>query len=182
MNLLGHLLTLHTPLLVKEQILTELTAGTAVAFGSPVPSLDGSTYLERLEQYARYTRDQAERAVREGRDLVALQTRLREQAFALGERLRTRLGIDGQSEAMTIVPTLYRAIGIDLQSTPCGEITIDRCFFSAFYTPEVCHLISALDEGVIAGLAGSGHLHFSQRLTEGFPCCKARFTHQEERS
>ena len=35
--------------------------------------------------------------------------------------------------------------------------------------------MSAMDRGLLAGLAGGGELAFSQRITEGHPCCRARF-------
>ena len=35
--------------------------------------------------------------------------------------------------------------------------------------------MSAMDRGLLAGLAGGGDLIFSQRITEGYTCCRARF-------
>jgi hypothetical protein len=177
-NLLARLLDLHTPGLVKEWVLEELFAATAAGFGCAAPAADGLPYDERLAAYARFTRDEAERAIREGRDLADIQLRLRREAFALGRRLRDILGVEGP-EALAVARTLYRAIGIDFRGTPAGEVTVRRCFFRDFYTPDVCRLISALDEGVLAGLAGGGRLVFSQRLTEGYDCCRARFTAEE---
>ena len=56
---------------------------------------------------------------------------------------------------------------------PGETVTIRRCFFAAHYPPEVCRFMSAMDEGIVAGLCG-GRLVFSQRLTEGADCCRAR--------
>jgi hypothetical protein len=70
---------------------------------------------------------------------------------------------------------IYRQLGIDFRGSPDGEIVIRRCFFAAVYTPRVCALVSALDRGLLAGLAGGGELRFGQRLTEGACCCRARF-------
>ena len=179
MNLLARLLDLHTPGLVKERVLEELFAATAAGFGCAAPAVTGLPYDERLAAYARFTRDEAERAIREGRDLADIQTGLRREAFALGRRLRDILGVEGPDEALAIARPLYRAIGIDFRGTPAGEVTVRRCFFRDFYTPDVCRLISALDEGVLAGLAGGGRLVFSQRLTEGYDYCRARFTAEE---
>ena len=139
---------------------------------------DGASGNERLAAYARFTRREAERALHDGRDLDELQAHLRAEAFALGERMRRLLGVDGVEETMTAARTLYRMIDIDLSGTPQGEITVRRCFFSDYYTPEVCRLISAIDEGVLAGLAGGGHLAFSQRITEGADRCLACFTQE----
>ena len=70
---------------------------------------------------------------------------------------------------------LYEMLGIEFLDTGQGTITIPKCFFSQYYTDQICQLISALDEGVLAGLSGGGRLDFSQRLTEGNDCCKAQF-------
>jgi hypothetical protein len=179
MNLLARLLDLHTPDLVKERILDELFAATAAGFGRAAPATTGLPYDERLAAYARFTRDEAEQAIREGRDLVEVQNRLRREAFALGQRLRDIFSVAGPDEALVVARPLYRAIGIDFRGTPAGEVTVSRCFFRDFYTPEICRLISVLDEGVLAGLAGGGQLVFSQRLTEGYGCCRARFIAEE---
>jgi hypothetical protein len=57
-----------------------------------------------------------------------------------------------------------------------GDIVVRRCSFSRRYSAEVCRLMSRLDAGVLAGLAGGGELAFSERLTEGSDRCRARFT------
>jgi choline dehydrogenase-like flavoprotein len=77
---------------------------------------------------------------------------------------------------------LYRGLGIDLKGSADGQIIIRRCFFARFYTPRVCALVSALDQGLMAGLAGGGELDFTQRLTEGACCCRARFERSGTRS
>jgi hypothetical protein len=179
MNLLARLLDLHIPGLVKGRILDELFAATAAGFGCEAPVTAGLPYDERLAAYARFTRAAAQRAIRERRDLADVQVRLRREAFALGERLRGILGVEGTEEALTVARPLYRTIGIDFRGTPDGEVTVRRCFFRDFYTPEICRLISALDEGVLAGLAGGGRLVFFHRLTEGHDCCRASFTAEE---
>ncbi len=179
MNIVATLLALHTPRLVRDRVLDELAAATAAGFGSDVPALDGASRNDRLAAYARFTRREAERAFREGRDLDELQTRLRGEAFALGERMRRLLGVEGVADTMAAARTLYRMIDIDFSGTPRGEITVRRCFFRDYYTPEVCRLISAIDEGVLAGLSGGGHLEFSQRLTEGADRCLACFTQEK---
>jgi hypothetical protein len=68
----------------------------------------------------------------------------------------------------------YRAIGIDFEGDTCGGITINRCFFSQAYTPTVCQVMSALDAGLLAGLSGGSRLVFTERITEGYPWCRAR--------
>lgn len=179
MNLVATLLALHTPGFVRERVLDELATATAAGFGCDAPVLDGASGGERLAAYARFTRREAERAFHDGRDLDVLRARLRAEALALGQRMRRLLGVKGVAETMAAARTLYRMIDIDLSGTPQGDITVRRCFFSDYYTPDVCRLISAIDEGVLAGLAGGGTLEFGQRITEGHDRCLARFTQEE---
>ena len=77
---------------------------------------------------------------------------------------------------------LYRVLGIAFQGTADGAITIRRCAFSDVYSGPVCRLISALDRGVLAGLAGGGQLTFQTRLTEGAAVCRACFDWEGERT
>jgi hypothetical protein len=174
MNLLVKLLELHTPGIVKERALRALFEGTAAAFRCPPPPREGRTYEERLAAYARFTAEQAERAIQAGDDLEGLRDRLFQQASSLGRRLRGALGIADNRDVLDLGRVLYRAIGIDLRGDAGGEVTIGRCFFSDHYTSGVCRVVSALDDGLFAGLSGGGRLVFRQRITEGYDCCKAR--------
>lgn len=174
MNLLVRLLCWYTPGLVKRWALEELFRSTAEAFGCERPH-GGRSFDERLRAYAQFTALEAERALERGDDLDVLEARLWRNAQRLGERLRTSFHLARAEDAMALARVLYGIIGIDFQSDTRGDITIKRCFFSGFYSPQVCHLVSALDEGLLAGLAGGGRLSFSARITEGAPCCRARF-------
>jgi hypothetical protein len=179
MNILIRLLDLHTPDLVKHRVLDALFDATATGFGCDTPRTEGRPYPERLAAYARFTRAQADRAIDEGCDLDELRARLRRVAFLWGRRLRRILGVNGTAAAMATARPLYRTLGIDFHGTADGDITIRGCFFCDVYTARVCHLISAIDEGVLAGLAGDGRLVFSQRITEGAGMCRARFIPME---
>jgi hypothetical protein len=75
---------------------------------------------------------------------------------------------------MAISRRLYGLLHIDFQGDFSGNITIKKCYFSSYYSKEICQLISALDEGIAAGLSGGGKLSFFQRITEGQPCCQGR--------
>jgi hypothetical protein len=77
---------------------------------------------------------------------------------------------------MDIGRVLYRILDIDLQGDARGEVVISRCYFSRFYSAEVCRLMSAMDRGLFAGLSNGGELTFSSRITQGQPCCRAHFT------
>ncbi len=190
---------LHVPRRARQQALEELFARTAAAFGSLVPAPRGRGPEARLAEYARFTRERAEEALacrgdgRAGKSgaaaggaavegaaqcpagLAALQGRLHRAARGLGGRLRLRLRVRTTEEALAAARVIYRQLGIDFRGSPDGQIVIRRCFFAALYTPRVCALVSALDRGLLDGLAGGGELCFEQRLTEGACCCRAHF-------
>lgn len=175
MNLLVRLLGWYTPGPVKRWALEALFRGTAEVFGREVPH-DGASFDERLRAYAQFTTLEAGRALERGDDLDALEGRLWRNAHQLGERLRRFLRLAGTEDALALARVLYGFIGIDFRAEARGEITIERCFFSNFYSPPICRLVSALDEGLLAGLGGGGRLEWSARITEGAPRCKANFT------
>lgn len=175
MSLQLKLLQLYTPGFLKQQALGELYGATADAFGCPMPSLEKLPFGERLKSYASFTAAQAERAIESGQSLGPLQARLRQNAYRLGQRLRERFGLRQPQEIMALARVLYGIIGIDFVGSPEGEIVIRHCYFGQFYSPRVCQLISALDEGLLAGLAGGGKLIFSERITAGATACKACF-------
>jgi hypothetical protein len=147
----------------------------ALSVGTPRPL----RYRQLLEGYARFTREAAVRALERGENIPALQARLREQARSLGARMRRRLRLRSRVQAMAAARALYNFINIDFQADPDGEILVHRCFFRHYYSGPVCRLISALDEGLLAGLSGAvdgqGTLRFRERLTEGAECCRADF-------
>jgi hypothetical protein len=181
-NLLAHLLRLHVPSPLKQEVLAALFEATAAAFAEPIPDLDGLPFEERLTRYAEFTHDAVMRAIADGRDLPAIERRLHAGAYGLGRRLRRLLGVDqtDTAQVMAVGRTLYGVIGIDLRGTSDGEVTVGNCYFSRFYAPETCRVISALDAGLFAGLSDGGQLVFSQRITEGHPCCRARLFARED--
>jgi hypothetical protein len=160
------------PPALKRRKLAELAALTARALGVEPPALVGG-WRARLAAYGRFTRDAAGRACRAGGE--AARVALLAEGRAFGEGLRRELGVTSVAEALRAARVLYRSLGIDLRADAAGGIRVRRCLFAGYYTPEVCRLISALDSGVFAGLAGGGSLAFEQRLTEGAPACIARF-------
>jgi hypothetical protein len=182
---------LYIPRRSRKQALEELFARTAAAFGSPVPPPLGRGPDARLAEYARFTRERAEEALDrcEGDGVsksgaaagsdpasrAALERRLFRAARGLGGRFRLQLGVRSLAEALAAARVLYRGLGIDFRGSADGQIVIRRCAFAAVYTPSVCALVSALDQGLLAGLASGGELRFGQRLTEGACCCRAHF-------
>jgi hypothetical protein len=163
----------HVPAVARRAALRALFATTAAGFGRPVPPLDGLDADALLRRYARFTSEQAEAALRDRRDLPALQDRLERGTRALGTRLRAGLRLRTTEDAMAAARVVYGLLDIDLHGSG-REITVRRCPFSEVYSAEVCRLVSALDAGLLAGLSGGDRLEFTQRMTEGAPCCLAR--------
>ena len=82
--------------------------------------------------------------------------------------------VETMEEVMALGQILYRAIGVEIQGDAQGSVTVQHCYFSRFYSGQVCDLISALDDGVFSGLSGGGRLVFSERITEGRDFCRAK--------
>jgi hypothetical protein len=182
MNLRLLALKIHIPRFVKKKKLDELFQLTALAFGCEVPKRRGRSFNERLESYALFTRGEAEKCLLEGENLPEVQTRLFQNASQLGRKIRKMFCLRSPDDIMEMSRILYRILGIDFEGRACGDVTIHRCFFSNYYTPRICRLISSLDEGLAAGLSEGGRLSFTQRITENHDCCKARLILSEKKS
>ena len=102
--------------------------------------------------------------------------RLYAEAYRTGSLVRRVTGFRYSWDISALVFYLYRNIGIGMEGHIPGEVTVRRCRFSGFYTPEECRVMSAVDSGIIAGIAGGGRLEFTERLTQGDGCCRAVFT------
>ncbi len=176
MSLLVSALQIYTPDFVKKRALTQLFNSTAAAFEAEVPPLAGLDSGECLAQYARFTQTLAEQRLREGREVEAVGQRLYRNAVEMGRLHSKWLRLGTVQDVMAIGRVLYRILAIDLQGDSRGEVVINRCYFSRFYSGEVCRLMSAMDRGLFAGLSSGGELTFSSRITEGQPCCRAHFS------
>jgi len=170
------IMQLYVPEFIKQKKLDELFRLTAAAFRSQPPELGGFSFSERLAEYALFTREQAERCLQDGYSLAEVKCRLYQNAFAFGQDLRRSLRITTREEAAMALKLMYRLIGIDFRCDRQGKFIIRQCFFSRYYSAAVCRLISALDEGLAAGLAGGGRLCFEQRLTDGGSCCQGNWS------
>ena len=101
--------------------------------------------------------------------------RIYREAYRTGEQVRRLTGFTEKEDLERLVFYLYRNIGILMDGRLPGEVTVSSCFFSRFYTPEQCALMSYMDSGIIAGILGGGKLEFTERITEGCGGCKAFF-------
>lgn len=179
-----------TPEYIKNKNLDALFRLTADAFQSEIPELRGLTFSERLARYARFTKEQAEALLYcEGSDeeranrIGTIEGKMYDGSFLLGKDIRKRLRINTWEQAVEALAMIYRIIGVDFHYegqnafSPDGQsvFTIKACYFSEYYSAEVCELISSLDEGLAAGLSEGGRLRFTQRMTEDCSCCKGYF-------
>jgi hypothetical protein len=179
MNLLLRMAGWRIPAIIKKRELDKLVHLTSSAFGVEAPPMGGLSYDERLAGYARFTRTAVDRSIARGGNPRDIQDRLFQGAFAYGKRWRKRFGVSNRAEIMKAGRILYRAIGIDFRGTDGGSIEIKQCFFSGYYSPATCGVISSLDAGIMAGLSGGETLSFSRRITEGSEVCRARLGSKE---
>jgi hypothetical protein len=161
---------------LRRRGLAELARRTARAFEADAPDLAGLPHGEGLGRYARFTRDQADRVAASPEAAARARARLRREAREMGGALRRLLGVSSRAEAMRAARILYRTLGMDLAATPDGAITVRACSFSATYSCRTCEFMTAMDEGLFAGLAGEGRLAFTARLTQGAERCLAVFS------
>ena len=179
------------PEYIKNKKLNDLFRITADAFQCGVPDLKGLSFAERLHEYAVFTKEQAEAYLHSGDSpderksrINAAEEKLYRNSFLLGQELRKSLRVRTEEQAIEALELIYRIIAIDFHigraaGTENGrpnEFTVRECYFSSYYSAEVCGLISSLDQGLAAGLTGGGRLAFKERITEGCGCCKGVFT------
>lgn len=160
------LLGLWTPRRLQSWGLERLFLIAATAFRVPVPAPQG----ERLAQFAAFTREHAERALREGNPKA--ERLLYSGAHAFGCELRRRAAANSARAGLRLARIAYRSLGIDFCARG-NAFVISRCSFARWYSAPVCEFMSALDRGLIAGLTGS-RMVFSERITEGCEACRGR--------
>lgn len=179
MKLLLTLSQFYIPTWIKKQYLQQLFDLTASAFQDQAPQIKTLSYKQGLLQFANYSKTQTENSIRLKRDLELIKNRLYKNAFQLGLNIRKRFKIKTAQEIIILSKVIYRVLGTDFDVDLHGEVLIKKCYFSQFYSQEVCEIISSIDEGVAAGLSGGGKLSFVQRMTEGKDCCRAYFDLKE---
>ncbi|MCD8074610.1 MAG: hypothetical protein LUF27_06180 [Lachnospiraceae bacterium] len=146
---------------------------TARIFGVDAPRTAGMSASELLRTYAQFTADESRNAMDSGQDLVQLHQKLYNMAYHLGSSLRRWMRPHDDQECLAILTLLYKNIEILINERDPGEFYVRKCYFSAFYTPEVCRLISGIDQGIFAGIYQHGRLTFEDRITEGYNQCRA---------
>ncbi|MCX7787821.1 MAG: hypothetical protein N2442_09000 [Spirochaetes bacterium] len=165
----------YIPVCFKKRKLRELFELTADAFQCELPPLRSFGYEECLQEYARFSAINAGEVLTRPAEIESIKSRLYRNAFQMGESLRKSLGIKKMNDLLWVSKILYRILRIQCTTNQQGEWIIKKCFFSSYYSPGVCRILSSLDEGMAAGLSGGGRLTFHERITDGEPCCRATF-------
>lgn len=158
---------------LELQLLMDLTAA---AFAQRSLRVWTRPHREALAVYAACTRDwMTGTAIPPD----ALRSDMYRRSRRLGRLLRAFTFFLTDAGHARLVFALYKGIGIDLRGTLPGDIRVQSCFFSQYYTPGMCALISAMDDGMMSGIMGGGTLTFTQRITEGCGCCRACLTRSD---
>lgn len=178
MGLLLAISEMYVPRLFQKRKLEMLFSATADAFQVSRPATRGLAYDDCLRTYARFTEEQAS-ACMDRRDASSVQARLFCSARQIGREIRADFDIRTAREVMRVAAVIYKSLNIEFHGEPEGDIVIERCLFSQYYSSTVCRLISSLDEGLLAGLSNGGKLTFSKRITEGNESCRARLDTRE---
>lgn len=154
---------------IELQLLMNLTAR---AFQKSSRRLWTHSNDEALRIYAEYTSDH----LREGTDEALLQ-RMEHEAFRMGRFVRKAFLVRKPAKAERFIVALYHNIGIDVAFSDSRHLIFQCCYFSRYYTPAVCLVASALDNGIIRGITGqtASRLIFNERITEGCVHCQATF-------
>lgn len=169
------IIQLYIPEFIKRKKLKDLFRLTADAFEVGLPELKGLSYNDCLSKYALFTKEQVEVYLKSGLPFEEVKQRLYQNSLVFGKKLRKSLHITTWENAVKALEVIYMLIGIDFKYGRHGEIIVRKCFFSKYYSGEVCRLISSLDEGLASGLSGGGRLCFNQRITECCSRCKGYF-------
>ena len=167
-----HCLEKHRPQVFDCLVIRILMNTTAAAFRRdpvPVPVRPGGA-AKALGIYASFTKH-----CMEGPHLTqpADRGRLFHYSLVLGRKVRALTGFTDSRDLQRLVFLLYRCIGIRMSGRLPGTVTVAACFFSRFYAPAQCALMSEMDSGIVAGICGSKKLRFCQRITQGCAVCRA---------
>lgn len=141
---------------------------TARAFGVKGKRVWHRPPKRALREYAEFTASCMSRG-------SADPARLYEESFRTGSMVRRITGFCSPGDIADLVFYLYGNIGIGMNGSIPGEVSVRNCYFSRYYSPEQCAVMSSVDSGMIAGIAGGGKLEFTERITEGSSMCRACF-------
>jgi hypothetical protein len=175
MGLKLRLLQILIPSSVRTTTIKELFEYAAYAFECAPPDLEVQSQIEMLHTFGDFFKDEAEKVIGKGDDLVEIKQRLFENARLFGRKLKDRYRIRTLKDAFRMARAVFRTLMIDFEGDSRGEIVVRRCFFSSQFSKEVCSIMSSFDEGLLSGLSGGGVLTYIERITDCSACCRAHF-------
>lgn len=161
--------TERTPGWIASAEIQVLLDTTAKAFGVKGLRVWNHRPERALREYAEFTSACMKRGTADPGRLYA-------ESFRTGSAVRRITGFRSRKDIEDLTFYLYSNIGITMGGSIPGEVTVPDCYFSRYYSPQECKVMSSVDSGMIAGIAGGGSLVFTERLTEGRSCCRAVFT------
>jgi hypothetical protein len=119
-----------------------------------------------------------EMAIEKGRNAMF------KSGMKIGSTLKKNLGVgNSRKDLILAAKILYKLLGIEFELIDNKNhmtMLVKHCSLSQYYTPEACYIMSAADEGVVKGLNPNFNMKFSERLTEGSPCCRANLEVERE--
>lgn len=167
----------HTPSIVRSVEIQLLMNITARGFGTRGKRVWTHRPDKALREYAEFTSDCMKNCSYDPLSPAdSVSGSLAKEAHRTGRLVRAVTGFRKPEDFERLVFYLYKNIDIEMNGSLPGDITVADCYFSRYYSPANCALMSIVDSGVIAGICGGGSLDFYERITEGCKCCKAHFT------
>lgn len=147
---------------IEVQVLTSLVTSS---LSLPARNLVFMPKEKALEEFAMLTAKHLPNGRPEQRE------RLYRKSLSLGRWLRRLLSNRSDQSVTELIILLYHNIGILMAGQRPEQVRVTCCFFSRHYPSSTCAIASLMDCGIIEGLCGRGQLIFSERITEGQPCC-----------
>ena len=95
-----------------------------------------------LEAFALFTKEKSANGEPE---------RMYDVFYRLGQKVKKLSGLTDPKELEELIFFLYRNIEIDMHGSLENEVWIYPCYFSRYYTPEQCALMSNMDAGYQTG-------------------------------
>ena len=163
------------PSWVRKVEVAVILGAFAQAFDVDPPATEDLSADEALAVFREFTAACMEAASVDEQLTAVYRARLGASGLRLGTQLRDLLNVR-PSSSFAFAQFVYRGIGIELSADESGGLRFSSCFFAERYTPADCWFMSAFDEGFLRGIMSvEGKLSFSCRLTEGAPCCRAKW-------
>ena len=165
---------------IRKLVLKRIITIVASAGAWDPPLTRGLSEKHLRKQLALFSNARIGQALSFGGDLPTIENRLYLESRKLGAEIRTRLNIRTEEEVFSVSQAMYKLLGIDMIIAENREIIIPHCYFSGYFSPDICRVMGKIDAGFVAGLSGGGTLLFKYRITEGRECCRAYLCFEEK--